>query len=320
MAGRMDRREFLGATVAAGIGALALRQVPVLGAEAKGKAIVVRALRDGATADKKPAAAVVKEMVHATVCKLAGKAKPEDAWKHFIKPDDVVAVKINCLFGIGAATHPEVTAAVVEGILMAGVPADKIIVWDREDKHLENSGYTVVRDKGVRYIGVNGEWEEQPTDIHTCKGRLAKILTRECTALVSVPMLKTHVISGMTMALKNHYGSFHNPGDAHGNACDPFLAEVNALDPIRKKTRLIVADALLPVADGGPQARPEWTWEYKAILAATDPVAIDTVGLQILQEQRGKLGKPPVKVKCLATAAAKGLGVADLGQIEVVAV
>jgi uncharacterized protein (DUF362 family) len=316
----MDRREFLGATVAAGIGAIALGQMPVLGAEAKGKAIVVKAVRDDATADKKPNAAVVKEMVHATVCKLAGKAKPEDAWKQFIKPDDVVAVKINCLFGIGAATHPEVTAAVVEGILMAGVPADKIIVWDREDKHLENSGYTVVRDKGVRYIGVNGEWEDQPAESLTCKGRLAKVLTRECTALVSVPMLKTHTIAGMTMALKNHYGSFHNPSDAHGNACDPFLAEVNALDPIRKKTRLIVADALLPVADAGPQARPQWTWEYKAILAATDPVAIDAVGLKILQEQRAKLGKPPLKVKCLATAAAKGLGVADLDQIEVVAV
>lgn len=318
MAGKMDRRQFLGASVAAGVGAMALRQVPALGAEAGAKSVVVKAVRDDATADKKPNAAVVKEMVHAAVCKLAGKTKPEDAWKQFVKPDDVVAVKINCLFGLGAATHPEVTAAVVEGIQMAGVPADKIIVWDREDKHLEKSGYTVQRGDGVKFIGVNGDWEDQPAESLTCKGRLAKILTQQCTALINVPILKTHAIAGMTQALKNHYGSFHNPGDAHGNACDPFIAEVNALDPIRKKTRLIVADALLPVADGGPHARPEWTWEYKAVMASVDPVAIDAVGLKILNEQRAKLNKPPIKVKCIATAAGKGLGVADLARIEVV--
>ena len=315
---RMRRREFIERSVAMGIGVVALSHAPVLGEGAKGKAIVVKAVRANATTDKKIDAAVVKEMVNAVVCKLSGKAKPEDAWKTYVKPTDVVAVKINCLFGIGAATHPEVTAAVVEGIQMAGVPADKIIVWDKSDDDLKKSGYTVSSGPGVRTIGVNGAWEDTPTDIHTCKGRLAKILTQECTALINVPILKTHSISGITFAMKNHYGSFHNPRDAHGGKCDPFLAHLNNLKCIREKTRLILCDALLPVADGGPQAHPEWTWEYKAILAGTDPVALDAVGLEILQTQRKTLGKPPVAAPCVATAAKMGLGVDDLSQIEVV--
>jgi uncharacterized protein (DUF362 family) len=314
----MRRREFIERSVAVGVGVVALSHAPVLGEGAKGKVIVVKAVRDNATADKKINAAVVKEMVNAVVCKLSGKAKPEDAWKTYVKSTDVVGVKINCLFGIGAATHPEVTAAVVEGIQMAGVPADKIIVWDRTDGDLKKSGYTVSNGPGVRTIGVNKDWEDTPTDIHTCKGRLAKILTQECTALISVPILKTHNISGITFAMKNHYGSFHNPGQAHANKCDPFIAAVNSLKVIREKTRLILCDALLPVADGGPQAHPEWTWEYKAIMAGTDPVALDAVGLEILQTQRKTLGKPPVAAPCVATAAKMGLGVDDLSQIEVV--
>lgn len=329
----MRRREFIGTTVAAGVGAWALGRGVALGEQPAGKAVVVSTTRDDATKEKKPVAKPVKEMVHAVVCKLSGKARPEEAWAAYVKKDDVVGIKINCLFGVGAATHPEVTEAVIEGCKMAGVPDDKIIVWDREDKHLISSGYTIQRGPGVRIIGVNGEWEENPTAIHTCQGRLAKILTQQCTALVNVPILKTHVIAGMTMALKNHYGSFHNPGEAHGKrdpaaahggGCDPFIAELNALPCIRQKTRLIVADCLMPVADRGPQARAESTWEHKAILAAIDPVAIDYVGLKILDEQRAKTGKAPLEstgsAKCVFTAAEKGLGVADLGRINLVTV
>ena len=320
--GGLCRRDFIGTTVAAGVGAWTLGRGTVLAEGAAGKSVVVSCTRDDATKDKKPNATAVKEMVHAVVCKLSGKAKPEEAWATFVKKDDVVGVKINCLFGVGAATHPEVTAAVVEGCQMAGVPADKIIVWDRTDKDLEKSGYTISKGPGVRTIGVNGDWEDPPTAIATCQGKLAKILTQECTALINVPILKTHVLAGITMALKNHYGSFHNPNQAHENGCDPFIAELNALDCIRKKTRLIVADALLPLPDKGPQAHPELTWEYKTILASLDPVAIDYVGVKILDEQRARINLPPIepKCKCVQTAAAKGLGAADMSKIEVVKV
>ena len=322
MNGRLGRREFLGRTAAIGAGIAVLGRTPARAAEGGAKSVVVKAVRDDAVADMKPNAPVVREMVHAVVMKLSGKKTPEEAWKQYVKPSDVVALKINCLFGVGAATHPEVTAAVVEGCQMAGVPADKIIVWDREDKDLEKSGYTISKGPGVRTLGVNGDWEDQPTAIATCQGKLAKILTQKCTALINVPILKTHVIAGVTMALKNHYGSFHNANQAHANGCDPFIAELNALDCIRKKTRLVVADALLPVAEKGPQARPEWTWEYKTILASLDPVAIDYVGVKILDEQRAKINLPPIepKCKCVQTAAAKGLGVADMSKIEVVKV
>ena len=318
----MHRREFIGRTVAAGVALAALGRGRLSAEEPKAKSIVVKAVRDDATKDRKVNAAVVREMVHAAVCRLAGKQKPEEAWATFFKKDDVVGIKISSKFGVGSATHPEVAAAIVEGCRMAGVPDDKIIVWDYEDKHLEISGYTINRGPGVKYIGVNQDWEDQPTAIHTCQGRLAKVLTREITALVNAPILKSHPITGFTNALKNHYGSFHNPSAAHGGGCDPFMAHLNNLPAIRGKTRLIVSDVLLPVAERGPQPAPQFTWEYKGILAATDPVAIDYVAMKIMDEQRAKIQKPPAesKAKCLFTAAQMGLGAADMAKIDLVTV
>jgi uncharacterized protein (DUF362 family) len=332
MAGTMHRREFMERTAAAGVGAAALGAMGTAALAADGKSVVVKAVREDSVGEGlKVNAKVAAEMVHAVVMKLSGKATPEEAWKTYIRADDVVGIKINCLFGVGACTHPEVTAAVVAGVRMAGVSPDRIIVWDREDGQLEKSGYTVGMNDGVLYTGVNGDWEDQPTDIHTCKGRIAKILTQKITALVNVPVLKTHALAGMTQALKNHYGSFHNPSDAHGpkegrkvhgGMCDPFIAELNALPCIRNKTRLIVADALCPVGNQGPQVRPQFTWAEKTMMAATDPVAIDMVGMKMLDAWRAKNNLPGIEEsgsgKCVFTAAEKGLGTADMAKIEIV--
>jgi len=317
----MRRREFIERTVAAGVAVAALGQGRLAAEEAGRKSLVVKAVRHGATKDKKIDAAVVREMVHAAVCRLAGKQKPEDAWPVYIKKDDVVGIKISTKFGVGSATHPEVTAAIVEGCRMAGVPDDKIIVWDFEDKHLAISGYTINRGPGVKYRGVNADgWEDRPTAIHTCQGKLAKILTREITALINAPVLKSHPIVGYTNCLKNHYGSFHNPPEAHGGGCDPFMACLNNLPVIRTKSRLMLSDALLPVADRGPQPAPQFVWECRTILASVDPVAIDAVALKILDEQRVRIQKPPAsaKAKCLLTAAQMGLGAADMEKIDLV--
>jgi uncharacterized protein (DUF362 family) len=317
----MRRREFIGRTVAAGVAVAALGRGRLPAEEPQPKSVVVKAVRGDATTEKKIDAAVVREMVHAAVCRLAGKQKPEDAWPLYVRKDDVVGIKISSKFGVGSATHPEVAAAIVEGCRMAGVPDDNIIVWDFEDKHLSISGYTINRGPGVKYRGVNADgWEDQPTAIHTCRGRLAKILTREITALINAPVLKSHPIVGYTNCLKNHYGSFHNPPEAHGGGCDPFMACLNNLPVIRTKSRLMLSDALLPVADRGPQPAPQFVWECRTILASVDPVAIDAVALKILDEQRVRIQKPPAsaKAKCLLTAAQMGLGAADMEKIDLV--
>ncbi|MCS6950294.1 MAG: DUF362 domain-containing protein [bacterium] len=269
---------------------------------------------------------VAQAMVFEAVRRLSGAKNDRDAWRHYFQPDDIVGIKVNCLFGRGASTRPEVVMAVVEGLKLAGVKPENIIIWDRSDGDLAKAGFTLNREgAGVRCYGTNADYDPQPTRQGSFQGRLSKILSERITALVNVPILKDHGIAGITCALKNHYGSIDNPGAHHGNNCNPYLADLNAVPAIRQKTRLIVCDAIRPIAHGGPGLRGDYAWDYNAILASTDPVAIDTVGWQIIEARRKQLRLPTLAqegrpVRYLQTAAQLGLGVHDPNRIQLVRV
>jgi len=53
-------------------------------------------------------------------------------------------------------------------------------------------------------------------------------------------VLKDHGTAGVTLSMKNHYGSVDNPGSLHGGQCDPYIPELNNVPDIKDKTRLIV--------------------------------------------------------------------------------
>lgn len=316
---KMTRREFIAATAASGAAVLAFGTRAALAQD--GKSTVVSVCRPQQFEGFQVNAQTVADMVHRAVKRLAGEDDMGAAWGKFVGPDDVVGIKVNALFPGGGTTHVEVVNAVVEGCQAAGVPAERIIVWDRKTSELARAGFPTNRDgPGVRYYGTDGAYEAQTTTLGSFSGRLSEILTKQITALINVPILKSHGIAGMTGVLKNHYGSFHNPQAHHGNYCDPYMADVNGVPAIRDKMRLAVVDALFPIAHGGPRPRPQYTWIHGGILVSTDPVAADYVGLQILERRRQEIGLGPIgnRARHIATAAAKGLGVADPNRIELV--
>ncbi len=85
---------------------------------------------------------------------------------------------------------------------------------------------------------------------------------------------------------------------------------------------MTLVNALRVVFRGGPEgARDAITDEY-SVLAATDPVACDSVGLQILNEIRQDRGieaiaTNPAQLPYLAHAHALGLGIAITSGIQV---
>jgi hypothetical protein len=111
----------------------------------------------------------------------------------------------------------------------------------------------------------------------------------------------------------------------HLDKCDPYIAEVNALPAIRQKQRLIVMDALRPVLDNGPSYQPGMAEVANTLLFAVDPVAMDVVGLELLEGLRGKRGLPSLEKVNLTpthiqTSARMGLGVSDRAAIDVVSI
>ena len=75
---------------------------------------------------------------------------------------------------------------------------------------------------------------------------------------------------------------------------------------MKGKTRLVLVDALRPLCDKGPQPDPRYMWDYKGLIAGTDPVAVETIALRIIMEKRRALrGEPwPISHPPLCVAAA----------------
>lgn len=261
---------------------------------------------------------VVLQMLDEAVRLVTGVESAEAAWSTLFASDDVVAIKVNQI-SPNVFSNPVVAMAIAERLVDTGLRPGNIIIWDRKREELARNGYHLDEDPSrVIVRGVDGEWEDQPVRQGSFCGRLAKIITRQCSAIVNVPVLKDHSGSGITLAMKNHYGSHDNPNAHHANRCDPYIADLNSIPAIKDKTRLIVCDATVACFRGGPHAAdPRGRWQPNAILAATDPVAHDTYGAALIGRKRLEKGLSFREPQYLASAKARGLGTNDLSRISV---
>ncbi len=129
---------------------------------------------------------------------------------------------------------------------------------------------------------------------------------RACTVLISLPGLKAHWLTGIGTVLKNYIMYSGNPSSYHDEN-NAKLGEIWNIPAVKGKTRLILVDALRPLCDKGPQADPRYMWNYNGLIAGTDPVAVETVGLKIIARKRQALrGEPwPLSPPPLCVAAAE---------------
>jgi uncharacterized protein (DUF362 family) len=250
---------------------------------------------------------------------------PAEAWRKIIRPSETVGLKVNCLSGKGGSTSVSLADAICERLQQAGVKQQNIIIWDRLNEDLESAGFRITSRSGrIRYMGNDVLGYESELSVYGSVGSLlSKTLTQLCDAVINLPVLKDHGIVGVTMALKNMFGAIHNPNKYHPSAGDPYVADVNMLPAIRQKVRFTICDALTAQYEGGPTYMPQWSWPYNGLLVAQDPVALDTVGWQIIEQKRAEKGMPPLKgtprePKYIATAAdaRHKLGVNDPSRIE----
>jgi hypothetical protein len=236
-----------------------------------------------------------------------------------------VGLKINTIGGPGMSTRVELSTTLSNILAESGVPKKRQIIWDRFDEELADVGHTVSsRGDGPYCFGTDHEgigYTEQLYSNGKVGGLLSRILVDYCESIINIPVLKDHGVAGITGALKNHYGSIHNPNKYHSNGCNPYIADLNNLEQIKSKQRLIVMDALKVQFQGGPGYQRRWATDYGALLFSADPVAIDTIGYGIIEGLRSKAGLESLKGSkrepiYLKTAADSGLGNNDLLKIK----
>ncbi|MGC8861300.1 MAG: DUF362 domain-containing protein [Armatimonadota bacterium] len=159
-----------------------------------------------------------------------------------------------------------------------------------------------------------------PEDNIRLPGRDTEVV-KQCTALICLPALKAHWLTGIGTVLKNYIMYSGKPASYH-NEDSAKLGEIWNLEFIKGKTRLTLIDALQPTCDKGPQVDPRYRWVYGGIIASTDPVAAEVVGLKIIQAKRDEikgapwpLSPPPVCVE--AADKQYGLGTSDPSKIQI---
>ena len=146
-------------------------------------------------------------------------------------------------------------------------------------------------------------------------------LAQTSTVLIALPALKAHWLTGIGTVLKNYIMFSGQPAAYHGEN-NVKLGEIWNLPGIKGKTKLVLVDALRPLCDKGPQLDPRYMWAYNGLLAGTDPVAVETVCLRIINSKREALrGEPwPLSPPPLCVAAADeryNLGTSKMDEIKV---
>jgi hypothetical protein len=152
--------------------------------------------------------------------------------------------------------------------------------------------------------------DHNPRDDRRFRSHLSTIVTRIVDKIITIPCLKDHRSAGVTLALKNlSHGMNNNVARSHvsgiyridgsmsgPNQCNTFIPTAVAQMPLRQKATLHILDGLIGVYEGGPGSwnRTWATWRRKSLFFATDPVAMDHVGWDIIDAKRATEGWLPV--------------------------
>lgn len=318
-----------------------------------GRVVMVRNINS--VVNDEPVEAIAYLMLHKSMLELTGQSDLKKAWRTFVNPGEKIGLKVNPVAGKLLSTSHAVVKSVVKQLTESGIDKKDIIIWDRRDMELKDTGFT--RDnypgiaiKGTELMDENGsftdsegklygernidkEWyywadvegeydaETMPYMINGGKfSYFTRIVTQEVDKIINIPILK-NAGGSITNAMKNlAFGSVSNTGRLHAQLWNDTCAEVCAFAPLRDKVVLNICDGLRGCFNGGPGANPQFICNYNTMLVSSDPVAMDRIGYNIIAEKRIAEGlqkaPAPESLTFLSMATALGLGISDINKID----
>lgn len=270
-----------------------------------GRVIAVKSDKCVDTATGQANDEAVREMMARGMRALTGAASTTDAWQRFFSPSDVVGIKVNCGGYPYVISAYEIVAETVRRLMEIGVPATQIYVYERFQNQMDEVNYAPRLPEGVQFVAA--ERANRNTDNsgydpavyveadlfgeEDTRSSMMRLVTRRLTKIINIPNVKDHGATGVTGCLKNiAYGSFSNVARTHqrGRTCTySMVGTMASVEPLRSRTVLQIMDGLRGVWHGGPFARTtRYVFYPKQIMFATDPVAIDRLLLDIVDDKR----------------------------------
>ena len=278
---RIDRREFLKTTAGVATGVALFGLGGIASAAPKSRVVDVCSPKWWVQDLKVVDFQMIRTMVDEGVKRLVKKTTAVDAWSQFVGAKDVVGLKFNGQSRDYTKSNRALRDAIVASLEAVGVKRKNIVV--AEGPVLETRPDT----------------RRQPeVSFGAGKTRLTRFIDRQIDVLIDLPDLKNHNMAGMTGCLKNlshAHTVMTGPSRFHKNGCDPYIAEICALEPIKSKLRLSIMTGLEGVFDRGPDAaNRNFRWRHDGFLISADPVALDRVALDLIDAERKKRRLPKI--------------------------
>ncbi len=250
-------------------------------------------------------AEVIRAMMSRGMCELTKQKKPIDAWKRFFHAGDVVGIKVNAGGRPWVVSSPPIVAECVRNLMEIGIKPEQIYIFERFDDQLNDCNYAQHVPVGVNIhaaekVNRNTDRKSYDPNVYVeanffgeedTRSNLMKLVSQTLTKIINIPNVKDHGAVGATGCLKNiAYGSFSNVARTHVNGVShtySFVGTLAAVEPVRSKTVLQIMDGIRGVWHLGPFAETKkYVFYPKQILFGTDPVAIDRLLLDIVDNER----------------------------------
>lgn len=246
------------------------------------------------------------QMLQRALVELTGASTLRRAWRSVLGESKRILLKFNEVSDAVVAANEPFGRLLVDQLVQAGWAPGQITLVG-VSRHIE-------QDLQTRPAAP--EWGE-PIQVSGLSEPLANFLL-ESDAAISIGLLKTHQLAGMSGCMKNlSHAVIRHPARHHSNGCSPAVGQVIGSPPIASRLKLCLLNAMRIVYRRGPDATPEDILDYGGLVAGIDPVAVDAVGLSILTRERDRLGlRKPLHAPYLAAAAEAGVGRATEASIE----
>jgi hypothetical protein len=317
---------------------------PMSTAPAALRARVVVVHDPGATDAFQPRPEKIQAMVQRAITNLTSKPTVAEAWRSLVSTQDVVGIKVFSLPGPNSGTRPAVVAAVVEGLLAAGLPPRHIVVWDREAADLQLAGFFDLGKRyGIRVVASAQAGYDPKTFYDTplignlvwgdlefgMKGEgigrksfVSKLVSQELTRIINVTPLLNHNLAGVSGNLYSlALGSVDNTVrfETDGDRLASAVPEIYALPALSDRVVLNIVDALVCQYEGGERGLLHYSATLNELRFSRDPVALDVLSVQELERQRRYANAPVARPnpELYSNAALLELGVSDLKRIQV---
>ena len=238
-------------------------------------------------------------------------------WNKYIKNDTVVFVKPNfCLsfYKPGITTNPQLINGLLKTLKRR---ADTVIVGESDggnhsykaDKAFKGHNmYEICEENGAELVNLSklpSKFIEERVQGKKVKIQLPKMLLEEIDCFISVPVLKLHAMTEVTLSIKNLWGCWPDTMRClHHQNFEYRLALMNRL----LKPKIAVIDGICALDRHGPLFGDPVRMDL--ILISNNLVVADAFGTKIM-------GMPVKKIKHIMLAEKEGLGTSNLGNVKI---